>query len=50
MNSFRDSGSDRNGEKPSGFECEASQSGPAKTGHRPNNPTIPTLLNRERAA
>lgn len=31
----RDSGSDPSGRKAEGFECEASQSGPAKTGHRP---------------
>lgn len=30
-----DSGSDRNGEDPKGLSAPASQSGPAKTGHRP---------------
>lgn len=40
----RDSGSDRNGEDPAktGAECEASQSGAAKTAHRPNTSTPPS--------
>lgn len=39
---YRDSGSDRNGENPErsgGVEGEVSQSGAAKTAHRPDNPS-----------